>query len=121
MKLAAYGVASFAGCALFFGGSWRDSLWSMLFGIIVFGINTLAGKLNGLSEISNFVCSLFVAFLATLLDRFVFDGSLCLFGQLLGGTIWYELFATVIIFAVLFYVSIHDESAIEAETFKIVL
>jgi uncharacterized membrane protein YjjP (DUF1212 family) len=84
----AFGCSSFGATTLFFGGNWIDGCWSFCFGILTFFLDLLTSKLSGLSEISCFVTSFLISLIASLLDKYLYSNSLCLFGQIFGGVVW---------------------------------
>lgn len=85
----AFGVASFVATTVFFGGSWADGGFGLLWGMLTWWLDRwLAKQLDGLSLIINFFASLVVAYLASLLDRYAFHGSMCLYAQFIGGIVW---------------------------------
>lgn len=86
--LFAFGCSSFGATTLFFGGTWVDGGWAFLFGLIAYYVDYLSEKLAGFSEISCFVTSFVISLIASLLDKYVYDGSLCLFAQVFGGVVW---------------------------------
>jgi uncharacterized membrane protein YjjP (DUF1212 family) len=84
----AFGCSSFGATTIFFGGTWVDGCWAFLFGLITYFFDVLTSRLTGLSEISCFVTSFFISVIATLLDKYIYSDSLCLFGQIFGGVVW---------------------------------
>jgi uncharacterized membrane protein YjjP (DUF1212 family) len=84
-----YFLASLASSMLFFGGNWNEGIWAGILGsFLVYGIDLLCLQLRGLSEISAFASSFSVAFVASLIDRYLYTGDLCLFGTMYGGVVW---------------------------------
>jgi uncharacterized membrane protein YjjB (DUF3815 family) len=100
-------VMSWTATMLFFGGSYIDGFISLIYGLIVFCVvrtrqlfdcrglvllrfiqGVLCEKYRGLSEIEAFLSSLTIAIVGSLLDRFAYGDSLCLYGQLFGGVVW---------------------------------
>lgn len=66
----------------------RDGGWAFFLGLIVNFCGNLCAILPGLSEIECFISPFIVAFVASFLDKFLFDQDLCLYGQLFGGIVW---------------------------------
>lgn len=56
--------------------------------MIVNLIGTICAKYHNLSSIECFISSLVVSLIASILDKYVYRGSLCLYGQLFGGVVW---------------------------------
>lgn len=59
-----------------------------MLGLVVYGCGAVARQLPGMSEIECFVSSFVATFVATALDKYVYDEKLCLYGQLFGGIVW---------------------------------
>lgn len=84
-----YFLASLTSSMLFFGGNLDEGIWSGILGsFVVYGIELLSLQLRGLSEISAFASSFLIAFIASLIDRYLYTGGLCLFGTMYGGVVW---------------------------------
>lgn len=83
-----FALASFGATTSFFGGNWRDGGFSFLYGAIVYLLDNMCTRFQGLAEISPFLISFFLAILSSTFDRFLFDKKLCLYGQLFGGVVW---------------------------------
>mmetsp|Transcript_14366 Transcript_14366/g.15020 ORF Transcript_14366/g.15020 Transcript_14366/m.15020 type:complete len:496 (-) Transcript_14366:38-1525(-) len=84
----AYGLTSFAATLLFFGGDLRDGGWAFFLGLLVNFCGHLCAILPGLSEIECFVSPFIVSLTASIVDKFLFNQKLCLYGQLFGGIVW---------------------------------
>lgn len=61
-----------------------------MLGLIVWACGMISAQLEGLAEIECFVSSFIVTCIACLLDKYVYNGELCLYGQLFGGIVWYK-------------------------------
>ena len=81
-------VVSYTASVIFYGGTVSDAGWSGFFGAVIYGVEILAEHLVGLSEILSFISAFIVAMLSSLLDRYFYQGQLCLFAAMYGGTIW---------------------------------
>jgi uncharacterized membrane protein YjjB (DUF3815 family) len=89
MVCLAFGVTSFVATTVFFGGSWVDGGFSLIWGMITWWLDRwLAKRLDGLALINNFFASLVVSYLASLIDKYAFHGTLCLYAQFIGGIVW---------------------------------
>lgn len=63
--------------------------------MVVWACGILSQRLEGLAEIESFASSFVVTVIACALDKYVYDGKLCLYGQLFGGIVWYVCLVTI--------------------------
>ena len=84
----AYALFSFTATITFFGGTWVDGGWGFVYGTGVWYIGRVCQRFNGLPAVEYFISSLLISLWACAMDKWVYNGQLCLYAQLFGGIVW---------------------------------
>jgi uncharacterized membrane protein YjjB (DUF3815 family) len=86
-----YMLASFTCAVSFYGGRWIDGFIAFLFGFFVYFLETLCGRIRGLTQIEGFLATTVISFVGFTLSKYVLtplEIPHCPYAQIFGAIVW---------------------------------